>query len=114
MIQKEPVTDLYRAQCTQEISTRADIVIFNSQNTPIWKGAFFPAVLKESLYIDTQSGWLLASPYTTSNPINKEVGTQGKWIWVMLLACGGFVGFLRYLYPTGYIRANEYDTHLMR
>ena len=113
VIRKEPVTDLYRAQCVQKISTEAKIVIFDSKDSPIWKGIFLPAVSQESLYIDTQSGWQLASPYTTSNPINKEVGLQSKWIWIMLLITGGFIWFIRYLYPFGNIRTQKNSTNTM-
>ena len=113
VIQKEPVTDLYRAQCQQQLNTEAKVIIFDSNDTPIWNGSFFPAVPKESLYLDTQSGWQLASPYTTSNPINQEVGTQTKWIWLMLLACGGFVGYIRYFHPFGNIRTHEDSTNTM-
>lgn len=113
VLQKEPITDLYRAQCVQKISTKANVIVFDSKDNNVWEGSFFPAVSKESLYLDTRSGWLLASPYTTSNPINKEVGTQSKWIWLMLLVCGGFVWCFRSLYPTGNIRAHEHNTHSM-
>mgnify|MGYP001192178327 CR=1 FL=1 len=113
VIQKEPVTGLYRSQCTQTINTKAEVIIFDSQNNSVWNGYFFPAASQESLYIDIPSGWLLASPYTTSNPINKEVGTQSKWIWCILLIFGGFVWCIRHLYPIGDIGGQENNTDTM-
>ena len=113
VIQKEPVTGLYRSLCTQEINTKAEVIIFDSKNNPLWSGSFFPAVSNEYLYINTLSGWILASPYTASNPINQEVGTQSKWIWFMLLLCGGFVWCFRCLYPIRNLRKQEDSTHHM-
>lgn len=113
VIQKEPVTDLYRALCTQKIKTKAEIIVFDSDNSPVWKGSFFPATSNEFLYIDIQSGWQLASPYTTSNPINKEVGNKSKWIWIMLLIGGGLVYCIRIIYPIRNLSTQENNTDIM-
>ena len=67
----------------------------------------------EFLYIDILSGWQLASPYTTSNPINKEVGSQSKWIWIMLLIGGGLVYCIRIIYPIRNLSTQENSTDIV-
>ena len=112
-VQKEPVTDLYKAQCKQILTEKAEVILYGSGNKPIWNGSFFPTVSTESLFIDTKKGWQLASPYTPSNPINKEVGEKTKHVWLMILLCSVFVWFARHIYPIRNLRAQKDRTDAM-
>ena len=100
-IQKEAVTELYRAQCIQTLTSKSTIEVFNKNNDIIWSGSFYPAVSNESLYIDVQTGWQLASSYTARNPMNKEVGIQARSVWILILSFGVVLLFCRYFYPIG-------------
>ena len=98
-LKKEPVTDVYYAYITQDVEEEATLLVYDTTEKELWSGVFFPAVEKETLCLDTAKSWQLCTPYTGNHPINKEVGSVSRWLWLIFLGGLVLIEYLRHRYP---------------
>jgi len=96
---QESISGIYHSHITQEIQERGDVILFDKSERELWRGYFYPAAKDELLYIDTEEGWRLASPYSHRQPINKEVGEKSYPVWFILIAVLIAIEIFRYRYP---------------